>query len=509
MARHKLTISDVQELQSIHEVTPFSPVNVQTQSYDKRMKNRRSSLLAKPGTLSPIHQLERLPEHEIFIDESRQPKHLSHKSKHPSEDDVYRQFIRRPSVATRSYKDMSTLKEDEFTEEAFALPPEELLNEIAIQQQRESVKKLIRQIEIKRKSCNTISKNMRELEKIAKLPDKAFARKTHTHENPKYLRQRRAKVEAQLELKVIKDIVRQRVYDESINEPITEDNLPIESTIENPQIGSVEEKINDLRHEQIEKWCAKHGKVAAQKFTSFEKRSLRKWFRALDSDGSGEVSVRELSDALLSSGIFKTKEQVVRILANIDVNQTYGVDFEELLEALHGNKIADIEKLRRLQNMSANPYGFSMATLLSEERRIKFLRSIFYFRTERQMEFAAEVAKVDKILLSQKSSEKEKTKCLEELQELEDRHYKEIIFHNRYIQALKGVVLEKLEDIENAELEFMRSSQQLVDHREESFIRMHAVKDKDSKIKLPPIHSEATHNPFWKYAPIVMSTKNS
>ena len=122
---------------------------------------------------------------------------------------------------------------------------------------------------------------------------------------------------------------------------LVEDDFSANSSSSCPQIGSIHEKKEDLREEEIERWCAKHGKKSTAKYTNDEKRKLRTWFQELDYDGSGEVNVEELQDPLLSAGILKTKEQVVRVLANVDKNNTMGIDFEEFLLALNDNKIAD------------------------------------------------------------------------------------------------------------------------------------------------------------------------
>jgi hypothetical protein len=78
----------------------------------------------------------------------------------------------------------------------------------------------------------------------------------------------------------------------------------------------------DLKQEEIENWCRKHGKKYAQRYTNKDKRMLRHWFKELDTDGSGEVNVEELQDPLLSAGILKTRGQVVRVLSNVDKNGT-------------------------------------------------------------------------------------------------------------------------------------------------------------------------------------------
>lgn len=45
---------------------------------------------------------------------------------------------------------------------------------------------------------------------------------------------------------------------------------------------------------------------------------LQRWFDLLDSDGSGEVSVNELEDPLLSVGLATSKQEVVDLIARVD-----------------------------------------------------------------------------------------------------------------------------------------------------------------------------------------------
>lgn len=110
---------------------------------------------------------------------------------------------------------------------------------------------------------------------------------------------------------------------------------PLESS--NPLKDEKLAQIDDLRQEQMERWCQLRGLPMNVKFLNKDKRLLRNWFHELDNDGSGEVSVLELQDPMISSGILKTREQVIRVLANVDKNHTFGIDFEEFLQALNGN----------------------------------------------------------------------------------------------------------------------------------------------------------------------------
>lgn len=153
---------------------------------------------------------------------------------------------------------------------------------------------------------------------------------------------------------------------------------------------------------------------------------------------AGEVNVEELQDPMLSSGILKTREQVVRVLANVDKNNTMGIDFEEFLQALMGNKLADQSRLKKLQQMSADPY-FDIDTLITQERRKKLIKSILKRCEERQHEVDKLYKKYDKPKLTHK--EKEQFHIERDL--LEEHHAKSIYLHLKYITALDGVIQEK------------------------------------------------------------------
>ena len=167
-----------------------------------------------------------------------------------------------------------------------------------------------------------------------------------------------------------------------------------ESTLDFPKLGSLEEKYEDLRAEGIEIYCNKHGKVPAARFLNKDKRMLRKWFKELDTDNSGEVSVIELQDPLLSAGIFKTIPQIFRVMLNADKNDTMGLDFEEFLNALYKNPSIDVTKLKKLQAMGADKHGFLMESLITAERRAKLLNSVVNQMEKRQGEFRQVLGKL-------------------------------------------------------------------------------------------------------------------
>lgn len=44
----------------------------------------------------------------------------------------------------------------------------------------------------------------------------------------------------------------------------------------------------------------------------------KKWFDLLDGDGSGEISVEDLQDPLLSMGLLESREEISRLIAAFD-----------------------------------------------------------------------------------------------------------------------------------------------------------------------------------------------
>ena len=267
--------------------------------------------------------------------------------------------------------------------------------------------------------------------------------------NPAQARARRVHLECKAELATVKYVVKRKPGDlrekfASLREQIETEELNgidddlRESTLDHPKLGSVEENLEDLRHDLIERWCAKRGKETNEKYTNKEKRLLRKWFKELDYDGSGEVNVEELQDPMLSSGILKTREQVVRVLANVDKNHTMGIDFEEFIVALSANKLADQRKLRKLQEMSADPY-FDVETLITAERRKKLIKSVLKRSQDRQRELDALYKKYDKPKLSRR----ERELLMKEQEVLEDKQQRSIFLHMKYLNALDGVLQER------------------------------------------------------------------
>lgn len=148
--------------------------------------------------------------------------------------------------------------------------------------------------------------------------------------------------------------------------------------------------------------------------------------------------MEELQDPMLSAGLLKTREQVVRVLANVDKNNTMGIDFEEFLLALSANKLADPRKLKRLQQMSADP-NFDTDTLITADRRKKLIRSILRRCEERQKAMEKLYKKYDRPNLTKKEREQFNI----EREKLEETQSKSVYLHLKYVHALEGVIDER------------------------------------------------------------------
>lgn len=202
-------------------------------------------------------------------------------------------------------------------------------------------------------------------------------------------RMKRLQGEARSELDFVRSIVG---YDHLALKDLSKKTLKDfedESTLDFPRLNTIEEKMEDLRQEGYEHFHHKRGRKMAARFPNKDKRMLRKWFQELDFDGSGEVSVMELQDPMLSAGIFKTREQIFRVMLNADKNDTMGLDFEEFLNALYNskNELIDTRKLKQLQDMGNDRNGIQMETLITAERRKKILNSIVNQMEKRTEDF--------------------------------------------------------------------------------------------------------------------------
>eukprot|EP01038_Epipyxis_sp_PR26KG_P013496 gene13496-18107_t len=336
------------------------------------------------------------------------------------------------------------------------------------------VKMIQREIEIE-------NKKHRYLDKLAKISDEALLDNKFNRLSESSLRRMRVGIQAKGELDLVKHVIQRKPGHILDRLQFTDvDYIANESSIDHPKIGSIQEKMEDLRQESIEEWCMKHGKLLFEKKSNKNKRMLRKWFIELDNDNSGEVSVNELQDSLLSSGIFRTREQVVRVLANVDQNNSMGIDFEEFYVALTSNQFADQDRIQSLQEMSNNEFGFAMETLLTNERRKKLFESIVKECERRQREIDKLFRKYDP--RKHRMHKRDRELFVAELETLEEKQTKAMYLRSKYVNSLNGVLLEKRNVLTNQdEKELEEISNRKPHHAVQTFHEIHSTHSSHSK----------------------------
>ena len=166
--------------------------------------------------------------------------------------------------------------------------------------------------------------------------------------------------------------------------------------LNNPKLGSIEEFQKDLWQGSAERFNKLRGKHSCVRLSLADKRNLRRWFTVLDADGSGEVTIDELEDPLISTGILKTKEEVLQCMREWDADNSNTISFDEFVDALHESGAVDRERLQLLQDMSNND-NVGMETLIGIERR-KTLSEYVMSRANTRMDEVADLWKREKKL---------------------------------------------------------------------------------------------------------------
>lgn len=358
---------------------------------------------------------------------------------------------------------------EEYDELDFALPDEELPDgrlsyheQQVLKRQRYRIRNAARELKAVTKTAESIDKLFaesimsRETEKNARLyrngaSTNVFGRSGSGRESKK-----RAEAEGRAELALLKSVVGRDQRKASESAKMTPEDFGDESTLDYPKLNSLEEAKEDLRLEGLEGFYHSHGQhEAAIKWSCKDRRMLRRWFNALDFDGSGEVSVSELQDPLISAGILKTRDQVLRVLLNADKNGTLGLDFKEFLDALHGTSLANSDKLLELQRMMGNSEGLAMDTLVTGARRQKLLNSILLQSEKRAILHQKEFKHFVNNLGDEKAADA--------LKAVEAQADYDKLLHNKYVDSLAVVVeAKKTEQLnrDNAALDLSRAQRE-------------------------------------------------
>jgi len=95
---------------------------------------------------------------------------------------------------------------------------------------------------------------------------------------------------------------------------------------------------------EMRRWLLKHGKKQFIDFTNQEITQLHKYFQELDEDGSGislsfnlclgSIGVEELEKPLISLGLCNNREEVQKIIEEVDEDGSGQIEFNEFLHII-------------------------------------------------------------------------------------------------------------------------------------------------------------------------------
>jgi hypothetical protein len=113
-----------------------------------------------------------------------------------------------------------------------------------------------------------------------------------------------------------------------INEFVAEQKSVHERRKEHPA------RLLDAQQRQERIWlrARKHRIWATRQGDYDMRKDLKQWFDYLDADGSGEISVDELEDPLVSMGLCHSREEVQKLVAAVDWDGSGMVGFEEFVD---------------------------------------------------------------------------------------------------------------------------------------------------------------------------------
>ena len=122
------------------------------------------------------------------------------------------------------------------------------------------------------------------------------------------------------------------------------------------------------------------------------RKELYAWFKILDDDDSGEISIAELEGPLVSLGFARSREEVEQLIATVDDDGTGEIGFDEFLQMLESGG-ADNPIIKLYDNLTGNldpSHTLSTSTLIAKYRRkvlyggLVDCRDDNWFRQERE-----------------------------------------------------------------------------------------------------------------------------
>lgn len=117
-------------------------------------------------------------------------------------------------------------------------------------------------------------------------------------------------------------------------------------------------------------WLRKHGKKRYIDFDGNTRENLRRYFLAMDADGTGTITVDELLDPLIALGLAESKEQVQVLFDNADYDHSGHIEFNEFLQILKSGDnrspmsdfFKEMTKGNLVQNADVLPFNLVVST---------------------------------------------------------------------------------------------------------------------------------------------------
>jgi len=108
------------------------------------------------------------------------------------------------------------------------------------------------------------------------------------------------------------------------------------SSFSSSQSELTEEELKLLKTQQIQfrtlAWLSRRGKGKKMATEMTRVSMLRDWFEALDADGSGDISVDELEEPLISIGLCGSKGELEDMISKYDSSGDGEIDFQEFVK---------------------------------------------------------------------------------------------------------------------------------------------------------------------------------
>ncbi|EGR30942.1 hypothetical protein IMG5_120740, partial [Ichthyophthirius multifiliis] len=112
----------------------------------------------------------------------------------------------------------------------------------------------------------------------------------------------------------------------------------------------LKENKKKLKESETRQWLIKHQKREFIDFDDKERSKLKQYFKSLDGDGSGSIGLKELEDPLISLGLAESKDDVKKIIDQVDKDHSNEIEFQEFLDIIKQKEKGNSQKSTAIIN---------------------------------------------------------------------------------------------------------------------------------------------------------------